>query len=109
VTAGKRRGEREGKAAAILDLVRVARWERGERRDIFWQGRGEKPIRPAVAGYRKYCDTKWASSENGSGVKKKLREAPQNMLPVFCLLLASALAKLSLEATRLFRFGGFFQ
>jgi hypothetical protein len=53
--------------------------------------------------------TKWAILNTGSAVKKKLREAPQNMLPVFCLLLASALAKLSLEATRLFRFGGFFQ
>jgi hypothetical protein len=82
---------------AILDLVRVARWEQRERRDIFWQERGEKPIRPAVAVYRKYCDTKWASSENGSGVMKKLREAPQNTLPVFCLLLASALSKPSLE------------
>jgi hypothetical protein len=52
---------------------------------------------------------KWASLENGSAAKGKLREAPQNMLRDICLSLASALAKPGMKASPLFQFVGFFQ
>jgi hypothetical protein len=41
-------------------------------------------------------------------VKRKLREAPQNVLRYFCLWAALALAKPAPKATRLFQFAGFF-
>jgi hypothetical protein len=52
---------------------------------------------------------KWAILENGSAVKRKLREPPQNVLRDLCLSLASALAKPDMKANPLFQFSGFFQ
>jgi hypothetical protein len=52
--------------------------------------------------------TKWAILNTGSAVKKKLREAPQNVLRYLCLCDALALAKPAPKAIRLFQFAGFF-
>jgi hypothetical protein len=38
-----------------------------------------------VAIQCKYSETKWASLKTGSAVKRKLREAPQDVLPGICL------------------------
>jgi hypothetical protein len=40
----------------------------------------------------------------GSVGKLKLRGAPQNVLPLLCLLATSVLANLDLKASRLFQF-----
>jgi hypothetical protein len=52
--------------------------------------------------------TKWAILNTGMAVKKKLREAPQNVLRYLCLCDALALAKPARKALRLFQIGGFF-
>jgi hypothetical protein len=56
-----------------------------------------------VAILRKYYKTKWAKARTGSVVKEKLREACPYVLRSLCLLAASALAKASFKATRLFQ------
>jgi hypothetical protein len=52
--------------------------------------------------------TKWAILNTGLAVKKKLREAPLNVLRYLCLCDALALAKPARKAVRLFQIGGFF-
>jgi hypothetical protein len=52
--------------------------------------------------------TKWPILDTALAVKRKLREAPENVLRYFCLWAALALAKPAPKATPLFQFAGFF-
>jgi hypothetical protein len=57
----------------------------------------------SVAILCKYYKTKWAKARTVLVVKGKLREARPYVLRSLCLLGASALAKASFKATRLFQ------